>query len=51
MTAQKPRVGFIGLGLMGAGFTTRLIECGYRVHGFDLNADLVARCGDRGNAC
>jgi 3-hydroxyisobutyrate dehydrogenase len=55
MTAQKPRVGFIGLGLMGAGFTTRLIECGYRVHGFDLNADLVARAAETGvtpaNSC
>jgi 3-hydroxyisobutyrate dehydrogenase-like beta-hydroxyacid dehydrogenase len=28
-------LGFIGLGLMGAGFTKRLVECGHRVTGFD----------------
>lgn len=30
-------VGFIGLGLMGTGFTTRLIATGHRVVGFDLD--------------
>ncbi|MBL4721337.1 MAG: NAD(P)-dependent oxidoreductase, partial [Alphaproteobacteria bacterium] len=48
MTTAKPRVGFIGLGLMGAGFTIRLIECGYSVHGFDLHPDFVARAADKG---
>src|SRR5216684_7240110 len=31
-------VGFIGLGLMGQGFTRRLGEKGYRVFGFDIDA-------------
>ena len=31
MTDAKPRIGFIGLGLMGTGFTTRLLELGYTV--------------------
>jgi 3-hydroxyisobutyrate dehydrogenase len=30
-------VGFVGLGLMGEGFTRRLVEKGYRVVGFDAN--------------
>ena len=30
-------IGFIGLGLMGAGFTKRLIGCGHRVVGYDLD--------------
>ncbi len=32
-------VGFVGLGLMGQGFTQRLCEKGYRVVGFDADAD------------
>jgi len=48
MSDQKPAIGFIGLGLMGAGFTERLFECGYTVHGFDLNADLVAMAAGKG---
>jgi 3-hydroxyisobutyrate dehydrogenase-like beta-hydroxyacid dehydrogenase len=32
-------IGFIGLGLMGAGFTKRLVGCGHRVIGFDLEAE------------
>ena len=31
-------IGFIGLGLMGEGFTRRLAEKGYRVVGFDIDA-------------
>lgn len=30
-------IGFIGLGLMGEGFTRRLVEKGYRVVGFDID--------------
>lgn len=30
-------IGFIGLGKMGAGFTGRLIETGYRVIGYDID--------------
>jgi len=35
-------VGFIGLGLMGQGFTARLKETGHRVVGFDIDAAKVA---------
>ena len=35
MTAQ-PAIGFIGLGLMGQGFTKRLAESGFKVTGYDL---------------
>jgi 3-hydroxyisobutyrate dehydrogenase-like beta-hydroxyacid dehydrogenase len=35
----KPVVGFIGLGLMGAGFTRRLVETGHRVVGYDIVAE------------
>src|SRR3569833_2292985 len=34
-------VGFVGLGLMGEGFTHRLIEKGHRVVGFDIDAARV----------
>ena len=36
-------VGFIGLGLMGEGFTQRLVEKGYAVTGYDLDAEKRAR--------
>lgn len=36
---SKPTVGFIGLGLMGAGFTQRLRATGHRVVGFDVVAE------------
>jgi 3-hydroxyisobutyrate dehydrogenase len=32
-------VGFVGIGLMGQGFTRRLIERGHRVVGFDIDAE------------
>jgi 3-hydroxyisobutyrate dehydrogenase len=35
---SKNGVGFIGLGLMGEGFTRRLIEKGHSVTGFDIDA-------------
>ena len=34
-------VGFVGLGLMGQGFTQRLVEKGHRVVGFDIDAGKV----------
>jgi len=34
-------VGFVGLGLMGEGFTRRLVEKGHRVVGFDIDAAKV----------
>ena len=36
-------IGFIGLGLMGQGFTARLKETGHRVVGFDIDAAKVAQ--------
>lgn len=36
MTDRKPRIGFIGLGLMGQAFTRRLTSLGYEVIGFDV---------------
>jgi 3-hydroxyisobutyrate dehydrogenase len=36
-------VGFIGLGLMGQGFTARLRETGHRVVGFDIDSTRVAQ--------
>lgn len=50
MSTDKPHIGFIGLGLMGRAFTARLIECGYTVTGFDLDADKVARAVEHGVA-
>lgn len=35
-------VGFIGLGLMGQGFTKRLIARGFKVIGYDIAADKIA---------
>ena len=32
-------IGFVGLGLMGEGFTRRLIEKGHAVVGFDIDPD------------
>jgi 3-hydroxyisobutyrate dehydrogenase-like beta-hydroxyacid dehydrogenase len=43
----KP-LGFIGLGLMGQGFTRRLIELGYSVVGFDIDPVKVAKAADWG---
>lgn len=34
-------IGFVGLGLMGEGFTRRLIERGYTVIGFDIDPEKV----------
>jgi 3-hydroxyisobutyrate dehydrogenase len=41
-------IGFIGLGLMGQGFTRRLAEKGYRVVGFDIDAAKTAAASDWG---
>jgi len=45
---EKPDIGFIGLGLMGQAFTKRLTACGYRVNGFDIDPEKIARAGVRG---
>ena len=41
---KKP-IGFIGLGLMGQGFTRRLVELGHVVLGFDIDPAKVAAGG------
>jgi 3-hydroxyisobutyrate dehydrogenase len=43
MTTIKQKIGFIGLGLMGEGFTKRLVECGYQVTGYDLDPVKMAQ--------
>lgn len=40
MTAT-PAIGFIGLGLMGQGFTQRLVKSGFKVTGYDIVPDKV----------
>ena len=35
------KIGFVGLGLMGQGFTRRLVETGHTVHGFDIDTAKV----------
>jgi 3-hydroxyisobutyrate dehydrogenase-like beta-hydroxyacid dehydrogenase len=44
----KPIVGFIGLGLMGTGFTRRLRATGHRVIGYDISPDRIASAADYG---
>jgi 3-hydroxyisobutyrate dehydrogenase len=43
-------IGFVGLGLMGTGFTRRLLETGHRVTGFDIDAAKVAAAAKAGIA-
>ena len=47
MTAS-PKIGFIGLGLMGQGFTKRLVESGFTVTGYDIVADKVKQAAGFG---
>lgn len=42
------RVGFIGLGAMGAGMAANLVKAGFRVRGYDLNAAAIKRLQDSG---
>ena len=37
--SDLPKLGYLGLGLMGAQMTKRLVESGYQVTGFDPNAE------------
>ena len=48
MGETKQKIGFIGLGLMGQGFTKRLTESGYCVTGFDLDATKVEQASKHG---
>lgn len=46
--ATSPNIGFIGLGLMGQGFTRRLVESGFTVTGYDVIADKVRQAAGHG---
>jgi 3-hydroxyisobutyrate dehydrogenase-like beta-hydroxyacid dehydrogenase len=39
--AEKKRIGFVGLGLMGSGMSRNLVSSGYSVVGYDLDATKV----------
>jgi L-threonate 2-dehydrogenase len=47
---DKQRVGFIGLGAMGAGMAQSLLRAGFPVTGYDLREEAVARLAERGAA-
>lgn len=44
------RIGFVGLGLMGSAMTTRLVEAGFAVTGYDLDPAKVAAAEANGIA-
>lgn len=44
----QPVIGFIGLGLMGSGFTRRLIATGHHVIGYDIEPEKVAAAAEYG---
>lgn len=48
--SSTPAIGFIGLGLMGQGFTRRLVDSGYKVTGYDIVPDKIATAGRHGVA-
>ncbi len=45
---SKPKLGFIGLGLMGHALTAHLIESGYTVTGYDIDSAKVAAAAKHG---
>jgi 3-hydroxyisobutyrate dehydrogenase-like beta-hydroxyacid dehydrogenase len=47
---SKTTIGFIGLGLLGTGFVTRLVACGYPVVGHDVVAEKLEAAGRLGVA-
>ena len=42
-SAQKPTIGFVGLGAMGFGMATNLVKQGYPVKGYDVFPQSVER--------
>src|ERR1041384_3515486 len=46
--AMNERIGFIGLGLMGTGFTNRLIATGHGVTGYDPDRARMDEAEERG---
>jgi 2-hydroxy-3-oxopropionate reductase len=47
---MKPKIGFIGLGIMGRHMSAHLIEAGYGLSVFDLNPAAVKELTDKGAA-
>ena len=43
----NPKIGFIGLGLMGQAFTKRLTTSGYPVTGFDTTPEKITQATKR----
>ena len=41
-------IGVVGLGVMGSAMAGHLIAAGFEIHGFDIDADKVARFGEMG---
>ena len=48
MTANKPLLGFIGLGLMGQGLTKCLVNAGYQVIGYDIKQENISQANSHG---
>jgi len=48
MSSDRPALGFIGLGLMGQGFTKRLTGLGYQVIGYDLVEERITQAAGHG---
>lgn len=48
MQASNKSVGLIGLGNIGGGMCTRLLECGYKVYGFDVSEAAAAAAESAG---
>ena len=46
--ASKPKLGYLGLGLMGSQMTKRLIKTGYQVTGFDPDPDKMGAAAANG---
>lgn len=44
----KPRLAYIGLGLMGQPMTRHLVQCGYTVHGHDILETAMAKAQEHG---
>jgi len=45
--SSKPRVGFVGLGMMGAPMAARIAEAGYPLSVFDRSVEVMAHFGSR----
>ncbi len=48
MTSAKPRIGYVGVGLMGGPMVARLLALGYAVDVFDVDPERLAAAGQAG---